>query len=85
MSVLLEMDNAVSFASIHQAALLVDVRKAFSWTLIEEVVLVSCNAVVMLLSLAPSIEGKCPKSSLPSYPAWFEACWEVNTYGDLYA
>jgi len=71
MSVLLEMDNAVSFASIHQAALLVDVRKAFSWTLTEEVVLVSCTAVVMLLSLASSIEGICPESSLPPFP-WFE-------------
>ena len=35
MSVLLEMDSAVSFASIHQEVLCVDVKKAISWTSME--------------------------------------------------
>ena len=61
MSVHLDLVNAVNFASIHQAALHVDVKKAFSWTLMEEDAWVSLDKCSDLNTIVVVVAFSAPK------------------------
>ena len=62
MSVHLDLFNAVNFASIHKAALLVTVKKVSGWTLMEELALVSSDKFSDLNAIALCCCIECTKA-----------------------